>query len=382
MGVPEWFETAAAWLRDWPEEVWLLSDARPRGLAGKRYASGADASSAMIGGNGKGVCWPADDSSLVVATADRHGVGLSAGPSMVCPAGRLSTDALSHVFEALSNSETAWGRCLVVVEGSSIERADREQALWCAIAGRLQPVRRWRGIDGTLVELARPWLKRLIVQRATKLDWGTFHRTEPLSRQFGYDRGQPIDRVYIESFLAAHAEVITGRVLEVGDDTYTWRFGAGRMTTSDVLHVSNDHPRASLVADLADVQSLPEGRFDCIICTQTLHLVYAIPQAVAGLHRLLAPGGTALVTVPGITPIDRGEWRDVWCWSFTPHSLRRAFSDVFGPERVEVQSHGNVLAAAAFLYGVAAEELSPTELEVHDEAYPVTVTAAARKAVD
>ena len=62
----------------------------------------------------------------------------------------------------------------------------------------------------------------------------TLGRTAPLvpvSRSFGFDRGQPIDRHYIEDFLRRHgswpgysAGDIRGVVMEVGDDVYTRRF--------------------------------------------------------------------------------------------------------------------------------------------------------------
>lgn len=56
--------------------------------------------------------------------------------------------------------------------------------------------------------------------------------TEPYSNDFGFDRGQPIDRYYIEKFLYENREIITGDVLEIGDDTYTKKFG---------LNVKNSH---------------------------------------------------------------------------------------------------------------------------------------------
>src|SRR5690349_21130910 len=48
---------------------------------------------------------------------------------------------------------------------------------------------------------------------------------EPVSRNFGFDRGLPIDRFYIEQFLAAEAGAIQGNVLEIEHDLYTRRFG-------------------------------------------------------------------------------------------------------------------------------------------------------------
>ena len=44
----------------------------------------------------------------------------------------------------------------------------------------------------------------------------------------------------------------------------------------------------------------------------------------------------------------------------------------------QVESHGNCLAAAAAMYGVAAEELSAEELDATDPRYPVLVTIECR----
>jgi hypothetical protein len=73
--------------------------------------------------------------------------------------------------------------------------------------------------------------------------FGSLRRVTPISRQFGLDRGQAIDRYYIESFLARHATDIRGRVLEIGDDSYTRKFGDGCVTRSDVLHLHSETRR-------------------------------------------------------------------------------------------------------------------------------------------
>jgi hypothetical protein len=54
--------------------------------------------------------------------------------------------------------------------------------------------------------------------------------TAPVSRNFGYDRGLPVDRYYIEGFLDRHKSDVRGHVLEVGDDSYTRRYGGDRVT--------------------------------------------------------------------------------------------------------------------------------------------------------
>lgn len=212
-----------------------------------------------------------------------------------------------------------------------------------------------------------------------RVRFGDLHRVKPISRCFGFDRGLPVDRYYIEKFLMRHASEIVGRVLEVGDDSYTKRFGGSRVARSDVLHVHGGNPRATIVGDLTDPGVLPENAFDCIVLTQTLQLIYDVSLAVRRLYRALAPGGVLLVTAPGISQLDRGEWGNTWFWSFTPTSLRRLFGDVFGPEAVMVEHYGNVFAATSFLQGLAVEELNTADLDPIDHAYPVIVAVRARK---
>jgi SAM-dependent methyltransferase len=190
-----------------------------------------------------------------------------------------------------------------------------------------------------------------------------------------------VDRHYIARFLEAHGADIRGRVLEVGSDDYTRRYGGAAVSGVEVLDVSPRNPRATIVADLNDPQGLPAGRFDCVICTQTLLLVYDVRAAVGTLHAALAAGGVLLVTVPGISRICQPEG-DLWgdYWRFTSASLRRLLEERFGPSGVAVEAFGNVLAATAALHGLAAEELGDRKLALRDPDYEVIVAARARKA--
>ncbi len=209
---------------------------------------------------------------------------------------------------------------------------------------------------------------------------GVANRIEPVSRVFGLDRGEPIDRHYIARFLAHHAGLIRGRVLEVGDDRYTRRFGAEELEDSRVLRTIPDDDPGTLVGDLTDPESLPEAAFDCFVCTQTLNFVFPLAAAVESIHRVLAPGGVLLATVAGISQIsryDQERWGDYW--RFTPRSLETLLAPVFGGG-VTVEAHGNLLAATALLQGLAVEDLpEATLLDEHDPDYPVTITAVARR---
>jgi SAM-dependent methyltransferase len=209
--------------------------------------------------------------------------------------------------------------------------------------------------------------------------FGNLYRLTPLSYHFGYDRGQPIDRYYIENFLKCFANDIHGRVLEIGDRSYTIQFGGGRVAVSDVLHVSEDNPQATIIGDLAHADHIPSDAFDCIILTQTLHLIYDVRLAIQTLYRIMKPGAVLLVTFPGITQISTDRWKTTWYWSFTTLSAQRMFSEVFPPGNVSVKAHGNVLAAASFLYGMASQELNAKVLDWHDPHYELLITARAVK---
>ena len=234
---------------------------------------------------------------------------------------------------------------------------------------------------------ARRWLRRqpLNVERALGGDEGMdlLRRTTPVGDGWGGPRGQIIDRYYIEKFLARHATDIRGRVLEFDDDAYARKFGGDKVKQVDVLSLTVENPRATIVADLADGAKIPSGAFDCVICTQVLLLVYDLHSAIRSLHRILKPGGVVLVTAPGIQKISRGDMETCGdYWRFTTLSLRRLFEEVFPKDSVEVEASGNVLAAVAFLHGLAVEDLRPEDLDRHDPDFEVSIALRAVKPVD
>src|SRR5579884_929987 len=209
--------------------------------------------------------------------------------------------------------------------------------------------------------------------------FGALRRLTPISREYGFDRGLPIDRYYIERFLARSAPDIRGRVLEVGVNQYTTTFGRDRVTASDILHVTHGNPKATIVGDLATANHVPTATFDCIILTQTLQLIYDLRAAITTVHRILKPNGVLLATVPGISPIAQDEWAQYWCWSFTQQSSRRLCEEVFPPNAVTTGAYGNVFAALAFLHGLAANELRREELAYRDPSYDLLITIRAVK---
>ena len=209
----------------------------------------------------------------------------------------------------------------------------------------------------------------------------SLRRVRPVDGSYGRGRGLPVDRYYGERFIADNAGLIAGDVLEVGDDRYTRAHGGGRVRSSAVLHAEEGNPQATLVGDLASGRGLPDGAaYDCVILYDTLQHIYDMQAAVATAYRLLRPGGSVLATFNGIAQVSRFDyerWGDFW--RPTDLAVSRVFAERFGPENVTVATHGNVLAACALLYGLAAEDIGPRRLDHHDPDYQVCITARATR---
>ncbi len=213
------------------------------------------------------------------------------------------------------------------------------------------------------------------------IDFGDFRRLTPIDSFFGYHRGTPIDRYYIERFLDQHRNDIQGHVLEIGDNYYTKTYGTN-VTKSDVLHVDETRKEVTIIADLTKADHLPSNIFNCIIFTQTLQCIYDVHSAITTIHRILAPDGVLLGTYPVITKIGRYEM-DRWgeYWRFTNKSVNLLHGEIFSNENIAIEAYGNILVAASFLYGLAAEDLQQQELDYFDPDFEFILMVRAVKKV-
>lgn len=222
--------------------------------------------------------------------------------------------------------------------------------------------------------------KELQIPPVGNIQFGDLRRLEPITRSFGYERGQPIDRYYIEKFLSTHSDDIAGHVVEIGDDRYIKQFGGDKVTNSDVLDQAHPGSSPTIIADLTNAAHVPSNSFNCIIVIQTLQFIYDIHSAVSTLHRILKPGGILLAsmsTVSQISRYDMDQWGDYW--RFTSAAAKRLFGDVFSSKQVQVEAYGNVLVSAAFLYGMSAQDLTIEELDFHDRDYEALICVRAVK---
>ncbi|KJD34538.1 glycosyl transferase family 2 [Tamlana nanhaiensis] len=233
----------------------------------------------------------------------------------------------------------------------------------------------------TFMQLLRTIKNKLKYKKSNsiKVNLGDFNRTTPFSTQFGYDRGGPIDRYYIESFLSENANKIKNNVLEIGDNTYSLRFGGSNIKKSDILHIDDKNEKATYIGDLSDAPHVPSNNFDCVILTQTLHLIYNYKAAIETCYRILKPGGALLLTVPGISHIAQDQWGEYWLWSFTKASITKILQEYFPEKNITTNTYGNVLVSSAFLYGLGLPELNQEQLDYNDPHFQLIISASAIK---
>lgn len=205
-----------------------------------------------------------------------------------------------------------------------------------------------------------------------------FHKinTMPMEREFGTTIGTAVDRYYIEQFLEFHEKDVQGVVMEVGIDEYTHKFGKESVKNSIVTHV-NGLNNMRLI-NLESGEGVKANEIDCYICTQVLQYIFDLEGAFLNIHKMLKPGGCALITVPGIKSLcspDDDKWGEYW--SFTEKSLARLCSKV--TDDYQVYTFGNVKSVIAYLYGIPVEMMDKKELEVNDKKYPFLIAAKMRK---
>ena len=212
-----------------------------------------------------------------------------------------------------------------------------------------------------------------------ELEWGDLRHTDPVSRDWGYDRGMPVDRRYIDEFLCAHSSDVRGSVLEIQENDFTRTCGGPRVAASEVLDIDESNPRATVLADLRCAPGVPAERFDCVILTQTLHVIDDMGAALRECHRMLKPGGVLLATIPAASRVCLEYGHDGDFWRATPAGARALFRSAFVPSAVTASAFGNVLTNVAFLQGVSAGEIGEGEFTGYDPYFPALTGVRARK---
>src|SRR4029078_10950168 len=93
-------------------------------------------------------------------------------------------------------------------------------------------------------------------------------------------------------------------------------------------------------------------------------------QALRNAIGCLAPGGTLLLTVSGISQISRYDF-ERWgeYWRYTTQGIEGLLREVAPEAGIQVSSRGNLAVAKAYLDGCPVERITDEVLLVNDTAY-------------
>ena len=200
---------------------------------------------------------------------------------------------------------------------------------------------------------------RKLKQQITRLIYDRDLDDTFISNDFGFGRGTPIDRIYIENFLKKYAEEISGECLEFGDTSYIDKFGKS-VSKKYTFNYSEESSKIKniIMGDLTKLDNLSANSFDCILCINVLNFIYDLPSAVQGLKKLIKPNGKIIVTMAGvcahISRYDMDRWGDYW--RLTDKAAMKLFKDA-ELNIDKIQTYGNPYACSAQVNGFSMEDL-------------------------
>ncbi|EEP61037.1 hypothetical protein [Sulfurihydrogenibium yellowstonense] len=93
---------------------------------------------------------------------------------------------------------------------------------------------------------------KLINKFRIPVNWYNLRRLEPISRVFGFDRGTPIDRKYIQ-----------GVICEIAGGTYSKKYGSN-VKSYEIFYYTNNNPKVIIVGILTDINTLSKNKIDVL----------------------------------------------------------------------------------------------------------------------
>ena len=135
-----------------------------------------------------------------------------------------------------------------------------------------------------------------------------------------------------------------------------------------------------MIADLSEPDSLPVGRFDCFILTQTLQDMPNVDIAIRNAWRAMAAGGTLLIAVATLRDLDpvRG---GTYLRRLTRLGLERVVARTCQGAEIETRGYGNMLVGTATPIGRSTQHPTQSQIESYDARFPLVACARIRKSV-
>ncbi|MDD5068948.1 MAG: glycosyltransferase, partial [Candidatus Pacebacteria bacterium] len=254
-----------------------------------------------------------------------------------------------------------------------------------SLQGYVLRVKQYRNVSSLFRKIAKklrlsPTTKKFL-HRITKPATFYFLRntSKPLSNYYGLERGEAIDRFFIENFLKENKQYIRGACLELLNNKYTNVYGGEEVTKSDILDIEDSNQKATIIDDLRQLKTITDNAYDCIILTQVFQFIDDLAAAISECHRVLKKGGTILATLPCLSRIDCVAGLEGDYWRFTLAGAKYLFQKKFLPENLSIKAHGNVRSGLFFYAGLAQEDISLKALKKDDSDFPTIISVRAIK---
>jgi hypothetical protein len=207
------------------------------------------------------------------------------------------------------------------------------------------------------------WRTRTSAQRS-RVGLGDFDRRSPF-----LERDEvPVYDALVRRFLRPRLAAFAGTGLVLGADAapgWTDVLPAGADVT---VHLATGRFGRELGA---------AATVDWVVLDRCLQRLPELTVALEEVVGRLKPGAALITLFTGIARAELGERRPLW--SVAPYAARRLHEECRELERVEVEQHGNVTLALAWLYRLPADDLTERELATVDPAYPVLVGVTASR---
>jgi len=222
-------------------------------------------------------------------------------------------------------------------------------------------------------KVRRLWNQGLLTVPFGQFDFGDFDRLSPACLDFGFSRGTPLDRYYLNKFVAESRDLVVGSVLEIGGQKGSHELYGFKNATSYVT-MSIDSSDADITTDAHDASAaLPES-YDSIIIFNVLEHCRRPWVIASNIYSWLKPGGRVFVMIPNMQRIHEGPGD---YWRILPEGLRSIFNQ-FNVEKLV--TYGNLFTSIAALSGVSSEEIPTGDKDSLDTDYPTITCMTGSKA--
>jgi hypothetical protein len=106
-------------------------------------------------------------------------------------------------------------------------------------------------------------ISKLINKLKTPVNWYKLRRLKSILRVFGFKRGTPINRIYLELFLNFIKQYIQGVTCEIAEDIYSEKY-VSNVEAYEIFYYTNNNPKVTIVGILTDINTLPKNKIDVL----------------------------------------------------------------------------------------------------------------------